>query len=57
MSNLEALYGGLEFGFGLWSREVEDWGQPVAGVGGVAVEAGKDIEGVGGGHVVVLECG
>jgi hypothetical protein len=29
---------------------------PVATGGAVAVEAGKDIEGLGSGHVVLLEC-
>src|SRR5687768_10028960 len=29
---------------------------PVAAVGAVAVEAGKDVEGVGSRHVVLLEC-
>jgi hypothetical protein len=30
---------------------------PVAAVGAVAVEAGKDVEGLGSGHDALLECG
>jgi hypothetical protein len=30
---------------------------PFAAVGAVAIEAGKDVEGVGSGHDALLECG